>query len=233
MITASRLRPSGTTAQARRALRTRVSLGHLAVFGVGLVAVVLNYSLLRARDDTVRVAVAARDLVAGAAVTPDAFRFTRARLDEQVLDTLLQPETVGQVDGWVATGLVPAGELVQRSDLLPVAARAGQRAMSLPLEPAHAAGGALTPGDRVDVVEVHGATARYVVTGAEVLAVTDTGAATGLAGAGAFSVTLAVDDRAALRLALAIRADAVEVVRATGAPPADVAALDAARAGAP
>ncbi len=205
-----------------------MSLGHLAVLGVGLVAVVLNYALLRARDDTVRVAVAARDLVAGATVTPDAFRFTRARLDGQVLDTLLRPETLGEVDGWVAIAPVPAGELVKRSDLLPAAAQGGRRAMSLPLEPEHAAGGALTPGDRVDVVEVHGDTARYVVTGAEVLAVADPGTATGLAGTGAFSVTLAVDDRAALRLALAIRSDAVEVVRATGAPPADVAALDTA-----
>lgn len=197
---------------------------------MGLLAVVLNYSLLRARDDTVRVAVAARDLVAGGAVTPDAFRFTRARLDDRVLDTLLQPETVGEVDGWVATGSVPAGELVRRGDLLPPAAGGGRRAMSLPLEPEHAAAGALTPGDRVDVVEVRGDTARYVVTGAEVLAVADAGGTAGLPGAGAFSVTLAVDDRTALRLALAMGSDAVQVVRSTGAPRTDVAALTTARA---
>jgi Flp pilus assembly protein CpaB len=199
------------------------------VFGVALLAVVLNYSLLRARDDTVRVAVAARDLVAGAAVTPDAFRFTRARLDDRVLGTLLQPETVGEADGWVATGLVPAGDLVRRSDLLPPAAEDGRRAMSLPLEPEHAVAGELAPGDRVDVLEVRGDTARYVVTGAEVLAVADAGGAVGLTGAGAFSVTLAVDDHTALRLALALRSDAVEVVRSTGAPLADTAGLTTTR----
>jgi Flp pilus assembly protein CpaB len=90
--------------------------------------------------------------------------------------------------------------------------------MSIPVEAAHAVGGALAAGDRLDVIEVdEGGQARYVVSGVEVLAVNrpDSGVI-GAAGSSS-SLTVAVDARQALRLAAAIRGQRFEVVRSTGA----------------
>lgn len=181
-----------------------------------LAAVLLNYSVLRARDDTVRVAVASEALRAGNAVTASSFEFVDVRVDDKLAATLLTPEGLSEMEGWVATGGVPAGELVRATDLQAPSAPAAQRAMSLPVDPTHAVAGALEPGDRVDVIEVRDGTARYLVTATEVLAVGDV-ARGGLEGLTGFSITLAVDDEAALRLAEALHDGALDVVRSTGA----------------
>ncbi|PLS75322.1 MAG: hypothetical protein CYG61_07985 [Actinobacteria bacterium] len=86
--------------------------------------------------------------------------------------------------------------------------------MSLPVERQHAVGGALRPGDRVDVID--GAEASFVVTNAEVLAVPNLSNGN-LSGTGSYAITIAVDAQGALRLAAAIAGGKVEVVRSTGA----------------
>lgn len=201
----------------RRRLASRLSAGHLLMLLAALVAVVANYAVLRARDDTVRVAVAAVELRPGLEVRAGDLAFTDVRAEPEVLGTLLEPERLPAVEGWIATAAVPAGELVRASDLHAPSAPAAQRAMSVPIEAEHAVAGDLQPGDRVDIIEVEGRTATYLVTDAEVLAVPPP-AATGIAGGlRSFSVTIAVDDETALRLAVAIRSGQLEVVRSTGA----------------
>lgn len=194
----------------------RLSVGHVVMLTAALAAVLLNYSVLRARDDTVRVAVASDALRAGTAVTPGSFEFVDVRVDDKLAATLLTPDRLGDIEGWVATGGVDAGELVRATDLQAPSAPAAQRAMSLPIDPTHAVAGALEAGDRVDVIEVREESARYLVTDTEVLAVGDV-ARGGLEGLSGFSVTLAVDDEAALRLAEALHDGALDVVRSTGA----------------
>jgi Flp pilus assembly protein CpaB len=212
----------GSAREWRRPLRSRVSRAHLAMVLAALVAVCVNYVALRARDETVRVAVAAAELRLGQPLSAGHVTFTDVRVDAAVLDTLVQPDGLAAVEGWVATTTLEPGELLRVSDLHPPSAPQGQRAMSIPIEPEHAVAGDLRVGDRVDVIAVDGGTASYLVTDAEVLAV-PTATGQGIAGSlRAFSVTVAVDDAVALELAVAIRGGQLEVVRSTGASPARV-----------
>jgi Flp pilus assembly protein CpaB len=204
----------------RRTLHSRLSRGHLAMLLAALLAVLGNYAVLRAADDTTRVAIAAEEIRAGQPVTAAQLAFSDVKADGDVLATLLAPERLAAVEGMVARVTLAPGELVRASDLQPPSAPAGQRAMSIPVEPEHAVAGDLRAGDRVDVIEVDGRTATYLVTGAEVLAVPPTGGQGLAGGLRAFSVTIAVDDATALDLAVAIRSGQLEVVRSTGSAPA-------------
>ena len=167
-----------------------------------------------------QVAVAARDLRAGEAIDAGALRFIDLTATESVLATMVRPADMEAIRGSVATHSIAAGSIVSRSDLAPAAAPAQQRAMSIPIEPEHAVGGTLQRGDLVDIVDASGTEAVYVVTGAEVLTV-GRQKAKGLGGVSSkYAVTIAVDERAALRLSGAIERGKMDIVRATGAPPA-------------
>jgi Flp pilus assembly protein CpaB len=90
--------------------------------------------------------------------------------------------------------------------------------MSIPVESAHAVGGSLAAGDRVDVIQVdEDGQARYVVSSAQVLAANRPDSGVIGAASGASSITVAVDARQALKLAAAIRSQRFEIVRSTGA----------------
>lgn len=210
--------PAGAVHEAppRRRMTSRLSAGHVVMLVAALVAALLNYSALRARDDTVRVAVVTREIPAGAPFTTDAVRFADARLDEEVVATLLGPAQAPDVDGWIATAALAAGDPVRTSDLRPPSAPQAQRAMSLPIDPGHAVAGALRRGDRVDVIEVRDGAAAYLVTDAEVLAVPEPGTRGALGTSDRFAVTLAVDDETALRLAAALHTSSLDIVRSTG-----------------
>lgn len=88
--------------------------------------------------------------------------------------------------------------------------------MSVPIDPDHAVAGALRQGDRVDVIEVRDGTAAYLITDAQVLDVPTAEQRGGLGSLNRFSITLAVDDETALRLATALRSGSLDVVRSTG-----------------
>jgi hypothetical protein len=77
-------------------------------------------------------------------------------------------------------------------------------------------------GDLVDVIVVRDGIARYVTTGAEVIAAGDSGSGVGTRSG--FTITLRVDAPTSLRLAAALNGGALEIVRSTGAEPADPAA---------
>lgn len=185
-----------------------------------VLAATLNYAVLRAHDATARVAVAAVDVPAGQALGSGSLAFTSIRAGDALLATLLSPDDVDAYRDHVAAVTLAAGDVVRRSDLLAPSASGQQRAMSIPIEPEHAVAGRLVAGDRVDVIEVRDGRAAYVLTDAEVVHVPAADARPALAGLRTFSVTVAVDDEAALRLAAAIRAGQLEVVRSTGAAPA-------------
>jgi Flp pilus assembly protein CpaB len=216
-----------STAQpTRRRPSSRLSAGHLIMIIAAILAVLLNYTVLRARDDTVRVAVAASELQAGQPVTAASFGFVDVRVDDTLLGTLVAPERLTSIEGYIVTATLAPGEIVRRSDLQQPSAPEAQRAMSIPIDPEHAVAGALRPGDRVDVIEVQGRSATYLVTDAEVLDVP--AESTGGIGASlrSFSVTIAVDDTTALRLAVAIRSGHLEIVRSTGSSLAETQRLD-------
>jgi Flp pilus assembly protein CpaB len=198
--------------------RSRFSLGHVITLLAGLLAMLLVFSVLRERDATSRVAVAGAEIRAGTTVGRASFRLVDVHVPAEIRGRLFDGTSLARLRGWVATRTILPGELVSRGDLRPPAAPSALRAMSIPVEAAHAVGGSLAAGDRVDVVQVdEDGQARYVVSGAQVLAVNRPESGVIGAASGSSSITVAVDARQALRLATAIRGQRFEVVRSTGA----------------
>jgi Flp pilus assembly protein CpaB len=88
--------------------------------------------------------------------------------------------------------------------------------MAIPIDPSHAAGGLIRPGDRVDLVDVtREGGASYVVRDAPVLSISEarTGA---LAGSGGEHLVIGVTADQVLAVAEAIADGSVDVVVTTG-----------------
>jgi pilus assembly protein CpaB len=183
-----------------------------------VLAFIANLAFLRGQDRTVAVAAATRTIESGTVVGAGDLQSVPLDAAAEVLATLIRWEQVSDLTGRVATRTIAAGRLIGPDDFLPVAAAGGLRAMSIPVEPEHAVGGNLVPGDRVDVIAVVDGLAEYVVTDTEVLAVApgERGALTGTVD---FFVVLAVDAETALRLSEAVEGGGVELIRSTGAMP--------------
>ena len=120
-----------------------------------------------------RVLVAADDVVPGTVIAADSVRTARIDADSAVMASLYGPEDLDALEGRVATASIAKGSLVTRDAVQSSDAGAAVRSMSFPIPRAHALGGALDPGDRVDILAVgqDGSDAGYVMTGVEVLAV--------------------------------------------------------------
>lgn len=168
---------------------------------------------------TVQAAVATRVILAGEPVAPGDLRFEDIGASGPLAATLLRPSDLAGLSGRRAARAIPAGSLVTQADLVDQAAAPQLRAMSVPLEPTRAVGGGLARGDTVDVIDSSGTAPVFVVTGAKVLDVASTGNTKIGTASTHYSVTVAVDDAGALRLAAAITAGKVDVVRSTGASP--------------
>lgn len=219
---------SNSASWRRRSWTTRASAGHVLVVVAAVLAALANFAILRAGDETVRVAVAATELLPGDVVEASWLRFVDVRVSSDVLETLIEHGRTEAAAGAIVVSRVPAGDLVRWSDLTDPGAESGLRAMSVPVDPAHAVGGRLRAGDRIDVIEVTAEGATYIALGLHVLDVADrTGGALG--GLSPYSVTVSVDAETALRLANAMRSDAIEIVRSTGAAEPDVTVAPAER----
>lgn len=124
-----------------------------------------------------------------------------------------------EITGAYVTSRISAGQLIPL-DAVTEAPPAGSRQMTVPVEPEHAVGGDLRPGDVVDILvtlEAGRTTARtsVLISGAEVLGIVDAGGAFGAAGQ-PVGVTIAVSADDAPKLALAVRTGAIDIVRAVG-----------------
>lgn len=122
--------------------------------------------------------------------------------------------------GAVVVAPVTAGELMQASDVVRAAGAPGEREISFPVDPARALNGALSPGDRVDVVATFGtsvsATTKVVLRGALVVSLAT--ASSAIAGSGSEVVTLDLaSSRAIVALAQAVDSGQIFLVRSTGA----------------
>ena len=208
--TPDRASPAGPRRPSRR-----LSLGHLAVAVAAILAFVANVAFLRSMDDSVSVVVAARQVSAGSPIGAGDLTTARLRADSTVLAGLVM--SMDGLTGRIARRDLAAGELVGDADLLSSAAPDGLRSMALPIDPAHAAGGSIRVGDRVDLVDVDDqGVAAYVVGDAPVLAISEqaTGA---LAGSGGRHIVVGLDKDQVLAVAEAIADGEVDVVVVTGA----------------
>lgn len=209
---------AGPPARLRRPWWSRLSRAHVAALLTAAVAGALNVVALQQGDVRTPVLVAAGDLKAGSALDDAAVRTAMVSADPSLLGALIGGDRLPERRGWLLTRPLRSGEPLRWSDLRDPAARHGLRAMSLPVEPEHAAGGTLRAGDRVDVIGVREGQAFWVLSDVEVLDTVDRAAEGALAAPRPYALTLAVTEEQALRLAWALHDGAVEVVRSTGAP---------------
>jgi Flp pilus assembly protein CpaB len=204
-----------------RSLMSRFSTGHVVMIVAGLLGLLLTVAVLRRADERRPVAVAARDLSPGAALTESSIRYEQVKMDDSLLGTVLQPDDVKRLRDSVAAYPIAAGELVHRRSVRPAAAPDGKRAMSIAIDPARAVNGELEAGDRVDVILASSHEVSIIVADAEVLGVgrPDRGGAFGGVD-DKFTVTLAVDAHESQLVAAGIAGGDIVVARTTGARPA-------------
>lgn len=203
---------------ARRAERpawinVRTVLG-LLLFVVALVA---GQRTLQAADDTIGIWTATRDLSAGTTLQSGDLRVSRVHLPPDVARGYLAANI--ELDGAIVTRTIRAGELLPQAwvseELVSSSA-----AMTIPVTPEHALGGALRPGDRVDVIATFNAgdirsVTQVVVEGAEILDVVTAGGL--VVGEKAIvGVTIAIDPGDGKRVAAAIRNGDIDLVRIDG-----------------
>ena len=209
------------TASLPRSLLSRFSTGHLVMIVAGLVGLLLTVAVLRNADERQPVAVAARDLAPGTALSESSVRYEQVKMDNSLLGTVLQPDDVIRLRGSVAAYPIEAGELVHRRAVRPAAASDGKRAMSIAIDPARAVNGELAAGDRVDVILAGSHEVSIIVADAEVLSVGRPGRGGAFGGVDEkFTVTLAVDARESQLVAAGIAGGDIVITRTTGARPA-------------
>src|SRR5829696_4873293 len=205
-----------------RGLMSRLSTGHLVMIVAGLLGLLLTVAVLRRADERQPVAVAARDLAPGSALTESSVRYVRVKMDDSLLGTVLQPNDVNRLRGFVAAYPIAAGELVHRRAVRPGAAPAGKRAMSVAIDPARAVNGELEAGDRVDVILAGNHEVSIIVADAEVLSVGRPDRRAAFGGVDdKFTVTLAVDARESQLVAAGIAGGDIVITRTTGSGPAE------------
>ncbi|MEM8926062.1 MAG: RcpC/CpaB family pilus assembly protein [Actinomycetota bacterium] len=205
----------------RRKVRDRVSLGHLFMIAAGLLAFVLVVSLLQDRSATVEVVVADGEILPGTPITPDLVTVSELPAGADLVDSLATMADI-QASRVSAAYRIGPGDPITRTALAPAATPSALRAMSLPIDRVRAVGGDISPGDRVDVIAVVGGIASYIAVDLEVLDTQNADVRSGALSASSLStyyVTVSIDDRTALELALAMDQGEVTVLRSTGAEP--------------
>ena len=200
-----------------RSLLSRFSTGHLVMVVAGLLGLLLTVAVLRRADEREPVAVAARDLAPGTALTESVVRYERVNMDDALLGTVLRPDDVKRMRDSVAAYPIAAGELVHRRALRPAAAPAGKRAMSIAIDPARAVNGEIEAGDRVDVILAGSREVSIIVADAEVLSVGRPDRKGAFGGVDDnFTVTLAVNAHESQLVASGIAGGDIVITRTTG-----------------
>jgi len=210
------LREAGSHQSARRRIGRRLSATHVLIAVVVILAFVLNLLVLQDRSATTLVAVAEERLAAGSVLGPGDLRLVPVDSGFEGLSDLVTEEQIPALDGSLLSRSIEPGGLVDGSALLRPGSGSGLRSMSLPVPSEHAAGGALTPGDRVDVISVIDGNAGYIATDLEVVSV----AAESSGAIGTISdyhVVVSVEADEALELAQALDRGSLEILRSTGA----------------
>jgi SAF domain. len=187
----------------------------------GLLGLLLSLSVLRRVDTTVPVVMVTHDVVPGTRVRPEMFTATRIHADDRLLANLVSPAGLAALRGSIVLVSLRAGDLLERSGVGSPATRGAARAVSFPVDAALAVGGEVSAGDRVDVLAsaTDGSGSGYVLVDVDVVAVHATGSGPLRGGDGRLSITVAVDAAGAQRLAAALHAADLLVVRSTGAAP--------------
>jgi Flp pilus assembly protein CpaB len=167
---------------------------------------------------TVDVWAAAHDLGAGTTLRAEDVLVAGVKLPGELLPRYVLAS--GTLEGASLNQAVRAGELIPAASVRNSDVEAVGRSMTIPVTPEHANGGALRPGDRIDVFATFNpgdlrARTALLVGDVEVLGVVTAG---GLVGGdvSAVGVTVAVSPEDAARVAYAIRNAELDIARITG-----------------
>lgn len=186
------------------------------VFGVLLVALSVagGHAILESGKATTPMWVAARDLAGGSTVSAYAVRVEHVHLPPSLASSYAAADH--PIEGQVVTRPVSEGELLS-FDWLAVRAPGEGRALTVPVDPEHAVGGDLHPGDLVDIFATFDAgdpSARTVTLAREVQVV-DLVTAGGLVmgDKAVVGITVSVSPEDAQRIALAARTGELDVAR--------------------
>jgi hypothetical protein len=203
----------------RRLLVERITPGLVVGVLAALVAFVLVAGVLRERRDMTTVAVAARTLASGEPVSEDAVVGVDVASSSGLGGSLLSPADLAGTDV-IAQRLIAIGEPITRSAVGNASARPPARTIALPLDGWGQAGGTLSVGDAVDVIDTREATAQIVVRSAPVITHSSGGDGDGLLGSdGGVWVAIEVSEEQSLRVAEVVAADRFVLVRSTGVVP--------------
>lgn len=201
-----------------RRVRARFGTAHLIAVVAGLLTAVLLLSWTRGQEELASVVLAASEIRAGTLIEATDLQVAEVAPDPTVVTAIYPADSLQALVGQVATRSISASEPILRSDVRPVAAEDGRRAMSIPLSPAHAVGGDLAVGDEVDVLVVNSTGTRFVAEAVPVLALADTSRSGLVASSSAWWVVLAVEDAEALEIADGVENGTVYLLRSTGTP---------------
>ena len=198
-----------------------VSSGWVVMLLSGLVAAVLFLFATQQSSVTYNVAAANRSIQNGQVISPNDFRVVKVNLGKAELNRLLRFEDRNSVNGYIAAASMQSGDLILKSQLAAPATKDLLRAMSIPVDQPHAVAGAISVGDRVDVIDetVPNPLPQFVAVNLQVIAINGADGGSALTGSNQFSVTVAIDPDAAERVALAIKGQKFEVLRSTAATP--------------
>lgn len=217
--------PSERTIRPRRGLPGgRAVIGGLLIALAALAAFAASTGV--GSDDGTGYVVAARDIREGQVLGPDDVELATIDLPAGVAGSA--QTSIAEVEGTVATVGITAGDLVERGDLVRTdgGTTGGPAAeFAFPVDASVALGGALEPGDTIQVLATYGSGSgsrtRVVLNHARVLAVP--GVDEGQLGEGSsLVITVAVpDQRDRLNIANAAAEATLSVVRTTGLNPAN------------
>ncbi len=189
----------------------RTALG-LLLFCAALLA---GQRVLKDAQSTVDVWTAARDLPQDQELESGDLVAKAVHLPPELMDHYLMAST--DLEGAVLTRPVMQGELVSSGSVADEALAGAGRSMTIPVAPEHAVGGALRPGDRIDVFgtfDAGDARARtlLLVRAVSVLDIVKSGGLV-VEEEAAVGVTVSVTPEEAARLAFAIRSADLDIVR--------------------
>lgn len=222
-------RPPRSVPLRRRPWWTRVSGAHVAMVLAGVVALLLNLSLLR-DDGLIEVATFRGAVEPGSSLAASMVEWVELESTSDLSGPLVTRQEIEVLLGRVVSAPMAPGDLLVESLLRIPAAPAELRSISIPVDPAHAVGGSVAVGDLVDVIATENGIARFVAVGAPVLAV-PSAERRGITGGNSYFVVVAVDADTALRLAQAVDSGSIDVVVSTGAPPPTAVTLPSGQEG--
>jgi Flp pilus assembly protein CpaB len=210
--------PSRRLTQRLPRLDTRLVVG-LVLVGLSVIG---GLRLAAGADHSVVVYTAARSLPADHVLVPGDIGTTRIQATDAVLDRLVRATTARPPTDRVLRYPLAEGDLVANAALGQVA-REG-REITVPIAPEHALGGAVEPGDRVDVLGsfdkgTEEAKTLTVAAGAQVVDVVHTDGLFGQHEGALAALTISVAPRDVVFVAFAVRNGELDIVRSVGKRP--------------